>query len=210
VNNKRNLICSKSTQWLPVSYLIRAKPAANKNVVKNRPPQHLKVSVFIFLKPKVGKYEKETTASAEAGSLLKKGRWTRDEHFRFIEGLKLYGKEWRKVQFHVQTRTSTQARSHAQKFFVKLESRNITLESFLVDLDLGNLEKDMLFSDDEEIPKAKITKIDSVSAAHIMTQDGTVEGESAEIANVKLSVLRKKSVLNFAIPKMEMKPVSPP
>ena len=29
---------------------------------------------------------------------LKQGRWTKDEHFRFLEALKLYGKEWRKVQ----------------------------------------------------------------------------------------------------------------
>jgi hypothetical protein len=33
-----------------------------------------------------------------------------------------------------------------------LEKRNITLEDFLADLDLGNLEKDMLFSDDEDEP----------------------------------------------------------
>ena len=26
------------------------------------------------------------------------GRWTRDEHFRFLEALKMYGKEWKKVQ----------------------------------------------------------------------------------------------------------------
>jgi len=46
------------------------------------------------------------------------------EHFRFIEALRLYGKEWRRVQEHVGTRSSTQARSHAQKFFVKLQKKN--------------------------------------------------------------------------------------
>ena len=25
------------------------------------------------------------------------GRWTRDEHFRFLEALKLFGKEWKHV-----------------------------------------------------------------------------------------------------------------
>jgi SHAQKYF class myb-like DNA-binding protein len=53
----------------------------------------------------------------------KMGRWTKDEHFRFLEALKLFGKEWKKVQEHVMSRTSTQARSHAQKFFNKLEKR---------------------------------------------------------------------------------------
>ena len=26
-----------------------------------------------------------------------KGRWTRDEHYRFLEALKHYGKEWKYV-----------------------------------------------------------------------------------------------------------------
>ena len=54
-----------------------------------------------------------------------------DEHFRFIEALQLYGKEWTRVQIHVGTRSSTQARSHAQKFFVKLEKKGQRLEQFL-------------------------------------------------------------------------------
>lgn len=78
---------------------------------------------------------------------LKHGRWTKDEHFRFLEALKLFGKEWRSVQRHVCTRTSTQARSHAQKFFVKIEKRTQTLEEFLEELDLQNIEKHLVFSD---------------------------------------------------------------
>jgi SHAQKYF class myb-like DNA-binding protein len=29
--------------------------------------------------------------------MLKQGRWTKEEHFRFLEALKLFGKEWKKV-----------------------------------------------------------------------------------------------------------------
>jgi SHAQKYF class myb-like DNA-binding protein len=58
-----------------------------------------------------------------SNGVYKMGRWTKDEHFRFLEALKYFGKEWKKVQEHVGTRTSTQARSHAQKFFNKLEKR---------------------------------------------------------------------------------------
>ena len=76
-----------------------------------------------------------------------------------MEALKLFGKEWRKVQEHVGTRTSTQARSHAQKFFVKIEKKNMSLEGYLEVLDLMNLEKDMMFTDpeDDESEKATVT-----------------------------------------------------
>lgn len=34
-------------------------------------------------------------------------------------GLRIYGKNWKKIEQLVQTRTGTQIRSHAQKFFLK-------------------------------------------------------------------------------------------
>jgi len=48
------------------------------------------------------------------------GRWTAQEHKLFLEALEKHGKDWTKIQKHVKTRTTTQARSHAQKFFSKL------------------------------------------------------------------------------------------
>jgi len=48
------------------------------------------------------------------------GRWTDSEHDKFIEALRLYGKNWNKVHKYVGTRTSAQTRSHAQKYFNKL------------------------------------------------------------------------------------------
>ena len=55
----------------------------------------------------------------------KNGRWTKEEHNRFIDAIILYGNDWKKVQKHVATRTSTQARSHAQKFLMKLRNSEI-------------------------------------------------------------------------------------
>lgn len=52
------------------------------------------------------------------------GRWTKEEHKLFIEALNFYGKNWNKVQRYVGTRTTTQARSHAQKYFAKLEKQS--------------------------------------------------------------------------------------
>lgn len=46
---------------------------------------------------KIDKIFKEANTGVKAPNSTKTGRWTREEHFRFIEALKLYGKEWRKV-----------------------------------------------------------------------------------------------------------------
>lgn len=73
-----------------------------------------------------------------------------DEHFRFIEALKLYGKEWRRVQQHVGTRSSTQARSHAQKFFVKLERKGQKLDEFLGSVDLEAVRQRMVEAGSDE------------------------------------------------------------
>lgn len=48
------------------------------------------------------------------------GRWTQKEHEDFLVGLELYGREWKKVASHICTRTSAQIRSHAQKYFAKI------------------------------------------------------------------------------------------
>ncbi|CAA7403438.1 unnamed protein product [Spirodela intermedia] len=47
-------------------------------------------------------------------------RWTDDEHRRFLEALKLYGRAWRRIEEFIGTKTAVQIRSHAQKFFSKV------------------------------------------------------------------------------------------
>ena len=49
------------------------------------------------------------------------GRWTKDEKRKFLEGISLYGTNWRKVKSLILTRTAIQVRSHAQKFFNKMK-----------------------------------------------------------------------------------------
>jgi SHAQKYF class myb-like DNA-binding protein len=48
------------------------------------------------------------------------GRWTKQEHSLFLQGIDKYGKEWKKVAGFVRTRTVMQTRTHAQKYYEKL------------------------------------------------------------------------------------------
>eukprot|EP00347_Sterkiella_histriomuscorum_P015058 403358467 len=77
------------------------------------------------------KSRKESVASNTGPDGKKNGRWSMMEHVRFLEALKNYGKNWKKVEDYVATRTSTQARSHAQKFFANIIKSSMTMEEFL-------------------------------------------------------------------------------
>jgi SHAQKYF class myb-like DNA-binding protein len=57
---------------------------------------------------------------------FKTGRWSPSEHKLFIDGLKKYGKKWKKIKKLIPTRTLLQVRSHAQKFFLRMkEFKNV-------------------------------------------------------------------------------------
>ena len=63
-------------------------------------------------------------APRSAGRVLSTGRWTAEEHEEFIKCLAIYGREWKKVSERITTRTAAQIRSHAQKYFKKIQSGN--------------------------------------------------------------------------------------
>lgn len=60
------------------------------------------------------------------------GRWTDEEHKKFLEAILIYGNEWKSVQKYISSRSSTQARSHAQKFFLRLK-KNFKFSDEVVD-----------------------------------------------------------------------------
>ena len=51
--------------------------------------------------------------STENTNKDKKGRWTEEEHQRFLASLRAYGKDWYRVEEFIGTRSSAQIRSHA-------------------------------------------------------------------------------------------------
>ena len=57
-------------------------------------------------------------------SQLKTGRWTPDEQEKFVQGLREYGKDWKKIGSLIPTRTLVQIRTHAQKMFQKLNIKS--------------------------------------------------------------------------------------
>ena len=108
---------------------------------------------------------------------LNSGRWSFKEHIQFIEAIAEYGKNWKKVQKHIGSRSSTQTRSHAQKFLLKLKA--IKNPKFVYDYNLNNISSlsdiiDYLKKKDEYIKNGKdyiiktlITLSESISQEYL-------------------------------------------
>ncbi|EGZ28576.1 hypothetical protein PHYSODRAFT_343892 [Phytophthora sojae] len=61
-----------------------------------------------------------TRSGGAATQSIRGGRWTADEHERFLEGFRIHGHKWKRVQQVVRTRSVTQVRTHAQKYLLKV------------------------------------------------------------------------------------------
>ena len=62
---------------------------------------------------------KKSQSSVKKAKPVSSGRWTTDEHQLFLQGVQLYGREWKKMQPLIKTRSIVQIRTHAQKVFKK-------------------------------------------------------------------------------------------
>jgi len=51
------------------------------------------------------------------------GRWKPIEHQKFLEAIIIHGNDWKSVQKYIKLRSTTQARSHAQKYLLNLRKK---------------------------------------------------------------------------------------
>ena len=65
--------------------------------------------------------KKESKKKSSDNFISNEGRWSEEEHEKFLEGTALYGINWKKVKTLIRTRTLIQVRSHAQKFYQKMK-----------------------------------------------------------------------------------------
>ena len=94
--------------------LNKLKKSCKTEIKNNTPKENQTINYEIQLNT--------TNKDSESNnSKFQSGKWTEEEHEKFIEGILLYGNEWKKVQGIIKTRSSAQARSHAQKFFLKIK-----------------------------------------------------------------------------------------
>ncbi|XP_021907539.1 protein REVEILLE 7-like [Carica papaya] len=86
---------------------------------------------------RLGSFNNGSTPKARKPYTITKQRekWTDEEHQRFLEALKLYGRGWRQIEEHVGTKTAVQIRSHAQKFFSKVVKESCS-ESSIKPIDI--------------------------------------------------------------------------
>ena len=115
----KSLIFIEKNTTLKKSNGLKNKNEANKLFISKAllTPRNLKMKdsqIKLFIKNKCKKKSSDNFISNE-------GRWSKEEHDKFLEGIALYGIKWKKVKTLIRTRTSSQVRSHAQKFYLKMK-----------------------------------------------------------------------------------------
>ncbi|XP_018445525.1 protein REVEILLE 4 isoform X1 [Raphanus sativus] len=94
--------------------------SSNPVVAEERPSTDLTETTTVTSEAPEKKVRKAYTITKSRES------WTEGEHDKFLEALQLFDRDWKKIEDFVGSKTVIQIRSHAQKYFLKVQ-KNGTL-----------------------------------------------------------------------------------
>jgi SHAQKYF class myb-like DNA-binding protein len=119
------------------------------------------------------------------------GRWETSEHLRFLGGCLQYGNNWKKVETYVRTRTSTQIRSHAQKYLKKLEKKyyskgfsqnqNGVNDSFSDEITINNAQT----KNQENSNNIEEKKVENLNINENIHEENNVNNENTQLFSLK-------------------------
>lgn len=158
--------------------------------------------------PKKKKWTKKNNTN---GKNYNTGRWSSEEHAMFLAAIELYGRDWKKVESYVKTRSSTQARSHAQKVLPHpsseeakaFNSESTTLSKSSPEnrkfVDNNDDKKSSSVNSDENSSEFMVFKVEKVrrnnhyrSRVNSETQVITPLGVGTEFPNNNISITKSK------------------
>ncbi|KAJ3129020.1 hypothetical protein HK098_002872 [Nowakowskiella sp. JEL0407] len=120
--NKKAADDDYQPNWNEDDYLPEKRPASKKrrqseaNKSESTPKDSAQLDTDVpEEKPEKKKRQKHPVLPG-----MNTGSYTEEEEARFLEGLELFGRDWKKLMAHIATRDSNSIRSHAQKHFIKL------------------------------------------------------------------------------------------
>nr|CAG4708506.1 unnamed protein product [Naegleria fowleri] len=106
---------NKSTDDTAVRGASSPKKITKKNSSPSSPSITLAQPLEATLSQVLPKQRKEYTIQQ------KREKWSEEEHEKFLEAIRIHGRDWKKVEDFIGTKTRKQIRSHAQKHFEKMK-----------------------------------------------------------------------------------------
>ena len=114
---------SKNNLFTCLHYYDKEKIFSNKltdnTVISSNEASSLSKQDSNFLGKKMFKVKKQNLFNIDTG--ISNGKWTDEEHKKFIEALYIYNCKWYYIRKYIPTRAPEQIRSHAQKFYLRLK-----------------------------------------------------------------------------------------